>query len=269
MPSRKKAKGKARKAAKEAKAAKEEESQALVEVAASQRQGESVETQLQRLRINAASPKLCRHGLVQSSPGDQKICEDFINTFAVAFRSSIVDLGDCLHAAYNTTKEKYPDVYASKLDTVVSILLARGTQYILEEVKLAAVLHAVFASYFEGIMAIEVDGSEDVSCLRKIVELFNPDDHTLVSYYRNRTPCSCLDEKYKEVKSVKKMGLCCNTNCSQPGCRVERSKMFSCTRCGAANYCSVQCQRADWKKHKKICTIIVEKKKEAMKSNQT
>ena len=269
MPSRKKAKGKARKAAKEAARAKEEESRAVAEVAAGQRRERSVETQLQRLRINTASPKLCRHGLVPSSPGDQKICRDFIHTFAVAFRSQIVDLGDCLHVAYNTTKEKFPDVYASKLDTVISMLLCSGTQYILEEVKLAAVLHAVFASYFEGIMAIEVGGSEDVSCLRKIVELFNPDDHTLVSYYRKRIPCACLDEKYKEVKSVKKMGLCCNTNCSQPGCRVERSKMLSCTRCGAANYCSVECQRADWKKHKKTCTMIVEKKEEALKSNQT
>ena len=57
MPSRKKAKGKARKAAKEAKA-KEEGSRAV----ASQRQEESVEAQMQQLMVSAAS-ELCTHGL--------------------------------------------------------------------------------------------------------------------------------------------------------------------------------------------------------------
>ena len=60
MPSRKKAKGKARKAAKEAKA-KEEESRAVVEVEADQRtmQDESVEALLHRLIINAVLQKPC------------------------------------------------------------------------------------------------------------------------------------------------------------------------------------------------------------------
>ena len=59
MPSRKKAKGKARKAAKEAKA--KEESRAVVAVADSQRpvQEESLEVQMQRLIISAASPTMC------------------------------------------------------------------------------------------------------------------------------------------------------------------------------------------------------------------
>ena len=60
MPSRKTAKGKARKAAKEAKA--KEESQAVV--TANQRQeGSSLEAQMQRLVINnaTATPLKCQH----------------------------------------------------------------------------------------------------------------------------------------------------------------------------------------------------------------
>jgi hypothetical protein len=31
---------------------------------------------------------------------------------------------------------------------------------------------------------------------------------------------------YKEVKSIKKMGFCCNQTCSLPERKVQRSKMF-------------------------------------------
>lgn len=42
-------------------------------------------------------------------------------------------------------------------------------------------------------------------------------------------PCSCLDEKYKKVKSITKMGICCNQLCSLSQYLVERKKMLYCT----------------------------------------
>lgn len=40
-------------------------------------------------------------------------------------------------------------------------------------------------------------------------------------------------------------------------CGPEKStpgmKLLSCARCHAVKYCSVECQRADWKEHKKVC----------------
>ena len=269
MPSRKKAKGKARKAAKQAKA-KEEESRAVVE-AAGQRQEESVEAQLQRLIINATSPKLCRHGLDQSSSGEQKICLDFINAFKAPFHSADnIDLGQVFLTAYDATKEKYPDVYdsKSKLDTVISMLLCCGTQLILDGDNRDAELYAMLASHFEEYMAVEVHITKATASWSKIYELCDTDVHTLVSYYRKRIPCDCLDQKYKEVKSVKKMGWCYNPNCSLPGGNLERSKMFSCTRCGAANYCSVECQRANWNEHKKNCNKTA-KAKAAFNADQS
>ena len=268
MPSRKKAKGKARKAAKQAKA-KEEESRA-VEVAAGQRQEESVEVQLQRLIINATSPKLCRHGLVPLPSGEQKICLDFINAFKAPFHSDdagFLYLGEVFLTAYDATKVEYADVYASKskLDTVISMLLSCGTQLILDGDNRGAELYAMLASHFEEYMAVEVHITKATASWSKVYELCDTDVHTLVSYYRKRIPCDCLDQKYKEVKSVKKMGFCYNPGCSLPGRNLERSKMFSCTRCGNANYCSVECQRANWKDHRKHCNRILEMK-DAFKS---
>lgn len=42
--------------------------------------------------------------------------------------------------------------------------------------------------------------------------------------------------------------------------KVERSMMFCCTRCGDANYCSIECQRAAWKIHRGDCDNIVKLK---------
>ena len=274
MPSRKKAKGKARKAAKEAKEAearaKKEESKAAVEVAANQRQEESVEEQLQRLVISNTMTQECWHGSVPRSAGDE-ICLDFINAFLAVFRSEVLsedNVAKALLTAYDATKVKYADMYSYKLDTVISMLLYCGTQRILDGGNSTARLYAMFASFFDEVKAVKVHKTQAIICFIKAFELNSNDDHTLISYYRKRIPCSCLDEKYKEVKSVKKMGLCFNPSCSLPEGMVERSKMFSCTRCGAANYCSVECQRAGWKIHKEYCGMAAEANAE-FKSNQT
>lgn len=87
----------------------------------------------------------------------------------------------------------------------------------------------------------------------KTIELWSdPDQHTLVKYLRENIPCSCLDEKYKQVKSITKMGNCFNKDCPKGG-KVKRSTMLFCTRCRLVNYCSSACQKANWQVHKVDC----------------
>ena len=256
MPSRKKAKGKARKAAKEAKA-KEEESRAVGEVAGSQRREGSLEAQLHQLVISDVAPRRCEHGLVQLSAGEEKICLEFINAYLTAF-SSQENVEVAIAVAFHATKDKYFDVYmsSSKLDTVVSMLLASGTQSILDERNDIAQRYAMLAANFDEMNAVGLRKTRATLNTAKVLELDSADDHTLVSFYKKRIPCACLDEKYKEVKTIKKMGICFNLNCSHPDRKVERSKKFSCSRCNFAKYCSVECQKAAWKDHKQICGKI-------------
>ena len=141
------------------------------------------------------------------------------------------------------------------------MILASGTQCILDERNDIAQRYAMLAAYIEDAMAVtRRKVTRKKQAYTKLVELGRADDHTLVSYYRKRIPCACLDEKYREVKSMKKMGLCFNPNCSHPEQKVQRSTMFSCTRCGMANYCSVECQRAHWKRHRPTCNSKAELK---------
>ncbi len=276
MPSRKKAKGKARKAAKEAKAKQEaEESQEAVEVEASadQRQVEegSLEAQLQRLGINAAtSSKSCKHVSPLFSSDGAKGCLKLVNEFIAVFilrARDNMNMVDALIAANEATEEEFAAIYSSKMDTVISILLSSGTNHILDGDNKHARFNAIVVCFFEEWTAVKMRESKALVNWAKIVELDRADDHTLVQYFRKRIPCACLDKKYEEVKSVKKIGYCYNSSCSQPGNLVERSKMFCCTRCGLANYCSVECQKVDWKSHKEFCNINV-KMKAAFDSKQ-
>jgi hypothetical protein len=66
----------------------------------------------------------------------------------------------------------------------------------------------------------------------------------------------CLNEKYRDDKSLKlKMEFCFNPGCSWPNQMAERSKIFYCTRCYTTNYCSIECQKADWKRLKVDCDV--------------
>ena len=92
----------------------------------------------------------------------------------------------------------------------------------------------------------------------KIEELLSEtcDEHTIVSFFKTRIPCKCLDKIRKEVKSIVKMGICNNTDCTLPDRKAERSKLLECQQCRAVYYRSSECQKADWSTHKKYCATI-------------
>jgi hypothetical protein len=195
--------------------------------------------------------KVCHHG----NAVETKELVFFIKTFSRKFSSEVSRRGEnlaaCTEVAINAVEEKYPNVWndPSKLKLVVTDFLCTATHYVLQGDVVSARLIASMAAYFEGIVAAK--RGEKVNQDAKtttLVEICGCDDHTLVKYLRRRIPCSCLDEMYKEVKSITRTGVC--HNCS---CTPERSKMLTCGRCGDANYCSRACQKSDWQRHKESC----------------
>merc|ERR1719401_989759 len=79
------------------------------------------------------------------------------------------------------------------------------------------------------------------------------DRKSLVRFYHERTPCSCLDEMHAELRSLTKTGVC--RHCDK---RAEYRALLDCSRCRSVHYCSAECQKADWKDHKEVCKFFCE-----------
>ena len=203
----------------------------------------------------------CNHGYVS---GEYHF---IVDVFFVAFLSGFhagKGLVESMEAAHKILSDKYPEIYhdSSKLKLVVSSFLSEGTHSVLVGDFSGARIYAFLAFHLQDYHAIFVDKSKVIFDEVKHIELQKADEHTLVKYLRKNIPCSCLDEKYKEVKSITKLGLCCNLECSLPNRMAERSAMLCCTGCRIANYCSRECQKAAWPGHKQKCgnvhTLIAE-----------
>eukprot|EP00985_Skeletonema_marinoi_P000877 scaffold360_cov77-Skeletonema_marinoi.AAC.2 len=258
MVSRKKAKGKARKAKKEEEKDAHDDSAAA---AAQQREQDGAleaQLQMQRLLIDSL-PSPCQHGFDPFPAGD--VCDLFLKLYYSTYSNSEAKSANALLEAMAAVEDEYPEVLydSSKMKAILSHFSSGGTQQILYGHENAARITSTMIILFEEFIALRVQKTRAGLHLQKMLEMISSDDHTLVSFFRKRISCTCLDKKHKEVKSIKKMGCCNNVDqCPLPCGMVERSNMLYCTRCRGAYYCSRDCQEADWRRHKKFCKKTAE-----------
>mmetsp|Transcript_31481 Transcript_31481/g.53300 ORF Transcript_31481/g.53300 Transcript_31481/m.53300 type:complete len:275 (-) Transcript_31481:168-992(-) len=252
MVSRKKAKGKARKAKKEEDKDAHDDSSAA---AAQRREQEGAEAQLQMQRLLIDSlPPPCKHGFDPFPAGH--ICDRFVRLYLETFNaSSGNNAANAILEAMAAVDKKCPEVLhdSSKMKHILSYFSTVGTDHILNGDDDDARTTSAVIVVFEEFIASKVNKTKAGVCTQKLMEMVIADDHTLVSFFRKRITCSCLDKKHKEVKSIKKMGYCNNEKCPLPDGKVERSKMLYCTRCRYAYYCSRDCQETHWSDHREVC----------------
>ena len=71
----------------------------------------------------------------------------------------------------------------------------------------------------------------------------------VVKFVAKRLPCNCLKKLHRDTrKKVAKEGMC-----DWCGKQFLRSQLYMCTGCIITEYCSEDCQRADWSQHKGGC----------------
>ena len=151
------------------------------------------------------------------------------------------------------------------MECVSSTFLLLGTEYLLEGNYKAASHYASLTYCFEQHISCNLRKERLTMSWPKMNELyFDPDEHTLVSFFKKRISCSCLNTKYKQVRSIKKLGICYNFNCPHPGRKVERRLTKCCSLCRRVNYCSRECQVENWNVHRLHCPRYVERDIAAM-----
>ncbi len=225
------------------------------------------------------SVKKCCHGFFPYAKGH--VCMDaFINSYLGVYEgcndSNIIT---SFARIYETTKVKWAEVWSDseKLQLVVSEFLSLGTKAMIHEVDWVdgvcdfaqqAAAHVNFLEQWMAKMTIVENEASSIKASSnwvtfrvlcdwgKVYELLRADEHTLVSFFRKRIPCKCLDKRYEEVKSITKIGICHNPDCSLPDRKATRSKMLYCTHCRRTNYCSRECQVDHWQRHKSKCGFL-------------
>ena len=263
---RKRNQGKARKAAK-AKAQEEEEERGRRAEDDRQRLEREMEEKLQQLPFiseaqvefqkSPFSDLQCRHGAGPPSSNDisSQFAFEFLAKYNEACDRGARYVDEFLLGAKNATMDEFADVWnnSTKMEMAMSAFLGAGTHQYLEGNHSGAMGHASIARFFEQHIAVELKHTQAVFNWPKIFVTSNADEHSLVKFFRHRIPCSCLDEKYKEVKSITKLGFCYNIQCKLPDVMIDRSKTKYCSQCRCVTYCSRECQEADWSRHKPHC----------------
>ena len=75
----------------------------------------------------------------------------------------------------------------------------------------------------------------------------------IIKFYSKRASCTCLKSIHQEARrTIPKMGRC--RHCNQ---EKERVSLSVCSRCMIIQYCSRECQVANWPKHERDCDLYV------------
>jgi hypothetical protein len=171
-------------------------------------------------------------------------------------------LNDKIRAAYHATRDKFKDVWNSQvaIECISVNVMSIGVDCLLEGDRKAASQYASVAYFFDQHVTCNLLNDRPTMNWPKMNELyFDPDEHTLVSFFKKRITCSCLDDMYEQVKSVKKLGICYNANCPLPDHKAIRSFTKCCSRCRRVNYCSRECQEDNWQMHMMYCYDSVQR----------
>eukprot|EP00577_Skeletonema_sp_RCC1716_P011482 CAMPEP_0113421134 /NCGR_PEP_ID=MMETSP0013_2-20120614/27717_1 /TAXON_ID=2843 ORGANISM="Skeletonema costatum, Strain 1716" /NCGR_SAMPLE_ID=MMETSP0013_2 /ASSEMBLY_ACC=CAM_ASM_000158 /LENGTH=430 /DNA_ID=CAMNT_0000308695 /DNA_START=20 /DNA_END=1312 /DNA_ORIENTATION=- /assembly_acc=CAM_ASM_000158 len=233
----------------------------------------ALEHQLKELQLSERGGSLaaedqCMHGWCpwlgeEETEGCKQLCDEMLNAAVEAAEADVGDFIDKFAHGMQTSLMKRVDVWGDvkKLEHIKSYFLSTGTKKLVEgsDGEDVAVI-AYFARFFE--QYIESFEERKPMSAAKTYELLFLDHRTIVSFFKNRIECKCLDEEYDKVKDMPKLGICSNFDCKLPKRRVERSKLHCCSKCRQRDYCSRACQKADWSSHKKRCGMsekLVEK----------
>lgn len=202
--------------------------------------------------------RACDHGCPHPPEGD--ICNKFVVSFNERFAGSMPTgkssqtqttvLSKCIFDAVN---EGFMSVGAgnqhlweesTNLRKLVSYMESLGTDILLQFPAKSAFPLAL------AIMIVETMETKQSDLINTLFgptrDFFDDMERETTRFFAKRNKCHCLKEQYSQLRKKPSSGMC--HHCEE---RKDRKDLKICTCCKIAQYCSKQCQAADWPKHRK------------------
>mmetsp|Transcript_40051 Transcript_40051/g.96351 ORF Transcript_40051/g.96351 Transcript_40051/m.96351 type:complete len:287 (-) Transcript_40051:78-938(-) len=140
-------------------------------------------------------------------------------------------------------------------ESLKSLYLAAGTNSVLHWA--ASHLDQMYVYYCTGVITylecyeILDPKARFIELKMKLDDVVGGGERAATLFFSKRISCSCLDEKVQLVKNHPKTSICCVCN-EKKNCKV----LHRCGACKVVQYCSEECQKADWPVHKDHCKMF-------------
>jgi len=232
MPSRKRAKGKARK-----------EKNQVRESVAERDDSQPVDVVIPNVR--------CIHGSV-----DFYSQHSSVRRFVDMCQKSLKAGQGRMFGVVELTHDQHREVWENetKRKTVINILSGLGTALFLGDAICTAMDIARVI-----IMLENYDGADNFCSItqnpsvnEQVLSISAGEEIDIIHFYKQRIPCSCLDEKCSHYEQFQKRGSRC-AKCNQ---KKYYKDLLTCAGCKIVQYCSRECQKLDWPRHKVACKKI-------------
>ena len=201
----------------------------------------------------------CNHVCVQIPEVDHPV-SSFMNDFMTNWSQSEGDIEKIIIPLLETQQQVWNDDGYMQ-EKVINILTRMGTNFLLMSDKDDTIFVGV-TSLAKAIVIFEhYDGSFDAASRSPIVQAKMRDLNSTASsigrdvlkFFSKRVSCSCLKEMHNKARNcISKMGLCYHCNEEK-----DRVALSVCSRCKIIQYCSRECQVADWHEHVSYCDQYV------------
>ena len=209
----------------------------------------------------------CNHGLDLTIPDDiNHPVINFIDALVVYWVHNLhyhnnMNVGKYLQDTYTT----HPQLWGNESyrEMTVNIFIAIGTNFMLklnnEGAQDVATALRVFATAIVALENYDGSGYFDSVVYNRVASTKMRDINgsgnmrDVLKFFRKRTSCKCLKAMHLDArKTLPKTGVC--YHCEEV---KERALLMVCSSCRIAQYCSRECQVADWAEHKGYCKECV------------
>jgi len=206
-------------------------------------------------RSFCSSTEGCDHGCDVVISDDHPI-SDFMDQFYINLRNKGL-VADALRELFVTHRHVWNN--ESYMKIVLDLLIHIGTNELLCEGSdlsgsaLCVAQSIITLEHYDGTDFDSVRDKFIVSSKWRDLSINSSERRDALKFFRKRTTCKCLKKMHLEArKQLPKVGQCMN-------CKVEKERvsLSVCSRCMVEQYCSKECQIANWPAHKEDCDAYV------------